>query len=104
MNKLFDNHPWLRSAGCGVLIAALVLSVCLPLMGMRTAEPDNPILQAEPQAITVLQAGTGPGGPGAGDGTETSGSGAGGGAASSRRVFMVETASRSCSMLLGLSR
>ena len=82
MNKLFDNHPWLRSAGCGVLIAALVLSVCLPLMGMRTAEPDNPILQAEPQAITVLQAGTGPGGPGAGDGTETSCSGAGGNAES----------------------
>ena len=83
MNKLFDNHPWLRTAGCGVLIAALVLSICLPLMGMRTAEPDNPILQAEPQEITVLQAGTGPGGSGAGDGIETSGSGAGGNTESS---------------------
>ena len=72
MNKLFDSHPWLRTAGCGVLIAALVLSVCLPLMGMRTAEPDNPILQAEPQEITVLQAGTGPGGSGAGGNTESS--------------------------------
>lgn len=64
--------------GCGVLVLALVLSICLPLMGMRSAEPENPILQAEPQEITVLQAGKAPGGAGSGDGAETSGSGANG--------------------------
>ena len=51
MNQFFEKYPWLRSVGCGVLVAALVLSICLPLLGMRSAEPDNPILQAEPQEI-----------------------------------------------------
>ncbi len=58
MTKLFEKYPWLKSVGCGVLVVALVLSICLPLLGMRSAEPDNPILQAEPQEITVLQAGS----------------------------------------------
>lgn len=78
MTRLFEKYPWLKSVGCGVLVLALVLSICLPLMGMRSAEPDNPILQAEPQEITVLQAGKAPGGAGSGDGVETSGSGANG--------------------------
>ena len=78
MNKLFEKYPWLKSVGCGVLVLALVLSICLPLMGMRSAEPENPILTAEPQEITVLQAGKAPGGVGSGDGAETSGSGANG--------------------------
>ena len=78
MNQFFEKYPWLKSVGCGVLVVALVLSICLPLMGMRSAEPDNPILQAEPQEITVLQAGKAPGGVGSGDGAETSGSGANG--------------------------
>ena len=78
MNQFFEKYPWLRSVGCGVLVAALVLSICLPLLGMRSAEPDNPILQAEPQEITVLQAGKAPGGAGSGNGAETSGSGANG--------------------------
>ena len=78
MNKFFEQYPWLKSMGCGALVVALVLSICLPLMGMRSAEPDNPILQAEPQEITVLQAGKAPGGAGSGDGAETSGSGANG--------------------------
>ena len=78
MTKLFEKYPWLKSVGCGVLVVALVLSICLPLLGMRSAEPDNPILQAEPQEITVLQAGKAPGGAGSGDGAETSGSGTNG--------------------------
>ena len=78
MTRLFEKYPWLKSVGCGVLVLALALSICLPLMGMRSAEPDNPILQAEPQEITVLQAGKAPGGAGSGDGVETSGSGANG--------------------------
>ena len=78
MTKLFEKYPWLKSVGCGVLVVALVLSICLPLLGMRSAEPENPILQAEPQEITVLQAGKAPGGAGSGDGVETSGSGANG--------------------------
>ena len=78
MNQFFEKYPWLKSVGCGILVLALVLSICLPLMGMRSAEPENPILQAEPQEITVLQAGKAPGGAGSGDGAETSGSGANG--------------------------
>ena len=57
MKKFLERYPWVQQAGCGVLICALLLSICLPLMGMRSAEPDNPILQAAPQEITVLQAG-----------------------------------------------
>ena len=56
MKKFFERYPWVQQAGCGVLICALLLSICLPLMGMRSAEPENPILQAAPQEITVLQA------------------------------------------------
>ena len=78
MNQFFEKYPWLKSVGCGILVLALVLSICLPLMGMRSAEPENPILQAEPQEITVLQAGKAPGGAGSDDGVETSGSGANG--------------------------
>ena len=59
MKRLFDKVPWLQQIGCGVLVCALLLSICLPLMGMRAAEPENPILQAAPQEITVLQAGQG---------------------------------------------
>ena len=58
MKKFFERFPWAQQAGCGVLVCALLLSICLPLMGMRSVEPDNPILQAAPQEITVLQGGT----------------------------------------------
>ena len=57
MKKFFERYPWVQQAGCGVLICALLLSICLPLMGMRSVEPENPILDAAPQEITVLQAG-----------------------------------------------
>lgn len=78
MNRFFSKFPWLRPLGCSLLVCALVLSICLPLLGMRAAEPDNPILQAEPQEITVLQAGNAPGHSGSGDGLNASGSGANG--------------------------
>ena len=78
MNRFFSKFPWLRPLGCGLLVCALVLSICLPLLGMRAAEPDNPILQAEPQEITVLQAGNAPSHSGSGDGLNASGSGANG--------------------------
>ncbi len=68
----------LQQAGCGVLICALLLSICLPLMGMRAAEPDNPILQAAPQEITVLQAGQAPGHAGNGEAESKDASGSGG--------------------------
>ncbi len=84
MRKIFERYPWLRPVGCSVLVCALVLSVCLPLMGMRAAEPDNPILLAHPQAITVLQAGDAPGHAGSGEGADQSGSGTGGNADSTR--------------------
>ena len=61
MKKFLERFPWVQQAGCGVLVCALLLSICLPLMGMRSAEPENPILQAAPQEITVLQAGQAPG-------------------------------------------
>ena len=82
MNQFFEKYPWLKSVGCGILVLALVLSICLPLLGMRAAEPENPILTAEPQAITVLQAGKAPGGAGSDDGAEASGSGTNGDAES----------------------
>ena len=78
MKKFFERFPWLQQAGCGVLICALLLSICLPLMGMRSAEPDNPILQAAPQEITVLQAGQAPGHAGNGEAESTGAAGSGG--------------------------
>lgn len=83
MKKLSEKFPWLQRAGCGVLICALLLSICLPLMGMRSVEPDNPILQAAPQEITVLQAGQGAGHAGNGSAESESAAGSGGGTESS---------------------
>ena len=80
MKKFFERFPWVQQAGCGVLICALLLSICLPLMGMRSAEPDNPILQAAPQEITVLQAGQAPGHAGNGEAESTGAAGSGGSA------------------------
>lgn len=42
---------------CAVLSVAIGLRVCLPVLQRQTAEPENPILQAQVQDITVLQAG-----------------------------------------------
>ena len=78
MKKFLERYPWVQQAGCGVLICALLLSICLPLMGMRSAEPDNPILQAAPQEITVLQAGQAPGHAGNGEAESKDASGSGG--------------------------
>ena len=78
MNQFFLKHPWLRPLGCGLLVCAFVLSICLPLLGMRSAEPENPILQAEPQDITVLQAGQSPGRAGTGEAESTGAAGSGG--------------------------
>ena len=78
MKKFFERFPWVQQAGCGVLICALLLSICLPLMGMRSAEPENPILQAAPQEITVLQAGQAPGHAGNGEAESKDASGSGG--------------------------
>ena len=78
MKKFLERYPWVQQAGCGVLICALLLSICLPLMGMRSAEPDNPILQAAPQKITVLQAGQAPGHAGNGEAESTGAAGSGG--------------------------
>ena len=78
MKKLFEKAPWLQSVCSGVLICALLLSICLPLMGMRAAEPENPILTAAPQEITVLQAGQGRGLSGNGETQNRNAEGAGG--------------------------
>lgn len=80
MKKFLERFPWVQQAGCGVLICALLLSICLPLMGMRSVEPDNPILQAAPQEITVLQAGQAPGHAGNGEAESTGTAGSGGSA------------------------
>lgn len=78
MKKFLERFPWLQQAGCGVLVCALLLSICLPLMGMRSAEPENPILDAAPQEITVLQAGQAPGHAGNGEAESKDASGSGG--------------------------
>ena len=80
MKKFFERFPWVQQAGCGILICALLLSICLPLMGMRSAEPENPILDAAPQEITVLQAGQAPGHAGNGEAESTGAAGSGGSA------------------------
>lgn len=80
MKKFLERFPWVQQAGCGVLVCALLLSICLPLMGMRSVEPDNPILQAAPQEITVLQAGQAPGHAGNGEAESTGTAGSGGSA------------------------
>lgn len=80
MKKFLERFPWVQQAGCGVLICALLLSICLPLMGMRSVEPENPILQAAPQEITVLQAGQAPGHAGNGEAESTGTAGSGGSA------------------------
>lgn len=80
MKKFFERFPWVQQAGCGVLICALLLSICLPLMGMRSAEPENPILDTAPQKITVLQAGQAPGHAGNGEAESTGAAGSGGSA------------------------
>ena len=86
MKKFLERYPWVQQAGCGVLICALLLSICLPLMGMRSAEPDNPILQAAPQEITVLQAGQAPGHAGNGEAESTGAAGSGGSAEDRKSV------------------
>ena len=78
MKKFLERFPWVQQAGCGVLVCALLLSICLPLMGMRSVEPENPILQAAPQEITVLQAGQAPGHAGNGEAESKDASGSGG--------------------------
>ena len=78
MKKILERFPWVQQAGCGVLICALLLSICLPLMGMRSAEPENPILDAAPQEITVLQAGQAPGHAGNGEAESKDAYGSGG--------------------------
>ena len=78
MKKFFERFPWAQQAGCGVLVCALLLSICLPLMGMRSAEPENPILDAAPQEITVLQAGQAPGHAGNSEAESKDASGSGG--------------------------
>ena len=80
MKKFFERFPWAQQAGCGVLVCALLLSICLPLMGMRSAEPENPILDAAPQEITVLQTGQAPGHAGNGEAESKDASGSGGSA------------------------
>ena len=80
MKKILERFPWVQQAGCGVLICALLLSICLPLMGMRSAEPENPILDAAPQEITVLQAGQAPGHAGNGEAESKDAYGSGGSA------------------------
>ena len=78
MKKFLERFPWAQQAGCGVLICALLLSICLPLMGMRSVAPENPILDAAPQEITVLQAGQAPGHAGNGEAESTGAAGSGG--------------------------
>lgn len=68
MKHRSSQRGWITSGICVLLTLALLVSVCLPLMGMRAAEPENPILQAQLQEIEVLQAGTTPSGFGDGEG------------------------------------
>lgn len=83
--KLFlSQQKRLTSMVCLLLSLALVTSVCLPILGMTTAEPDNPILQAQAREIEVLQAGSAPSGSGRSENSQGEGSGIGSQTASDR--------------------
>ncbi len=84
MKQFLSQRKWLTSVVCVLLSVALLTSVCLPILGMRTVEPENPILQAQAQDIEVLQAGSSPAGSGNGETGSAEGSGSGGQAESDR--------------------
>lgn len=78
MKHTLTQHKWITSAVCILLSLALLASVCLPLLGMRTTEPENPIPDTPVQRIEVLQAGATPEGFGDGAGSSTDSTAPGG--------------------------
>ena len=40
MNQFFEKYPWLRTMLCGLMAAALLLSVLLPVLRLQRQEPE----------------------------------------------------------------
>lgn len=62
MNQLFEKYPWLRTMLCGLMAAALLLSVLLPVLRLQRQEPENPIREENIQPVEPLSFGEAEGG------------------------------------------
>ena len=51
MNQFFEKYPWLRTMLCGLMAAALLLSVLLPVLRLQRQEPENPIREENIQPV-----------------------------------------------------
>ncbi len=59
MRDFLTQKTWARPALCAVLCAALLAGLLLPIGTLTPAQPENPILRAHAQAVTVLETGGG---------------------------------------------
>ena len=57
MNQFFEKYPWLRTMLCGLMAAALLLSVLLPVLRLQRQEPENPIREENIQPVEPLSFG-----------------------------------------------
>ena len=62
MNQFFEKYPWLRTMLCGLMAAALLLSVLLPVLRLQRQEPENPIREENIQPVEPLSFGEAEGG------------------------------------------
>ena len=62
MTKLFEKYPWLRTALCGLVAAALLLPILLPALHLQRQEPENPIQETNIQPVEPLSFGEAVGG------------------------------------------
>ena len=62
MNQFFEQYPWLRTMLCGLMAAALLLSVLLPVLRLQRQEPENPIREENIQPVEPLSFGEAEGG------------------------------------------
>lgn len=61
MRDFFAKKPWLPGLLSAVMCLALLAGLLLPFGGSATAQPENPILRAHAQELTVLETGGGAG-------------------------------------------
>ena len=61
MRDFFTKKPWLPGVLSAVMCLALLAGLLLPLGSVPSAQPENPILHAHAQELTVLETGGGAG-------------------------------------------
>lgn len=52
------HHPWVHRGLCLALVLAIVLGLCLPALGMKQAQPDDPLGETELAEIQSLHLGS----------------------------------------------